>query len=198
MSLAVERQATRIWIVNVGDLKPYERDAEFFLSLGYNSSLYTHSNLASAYLGRWVSREFGLEGEQAAKVVDIIGKQSRWNSLRKPELWSTNPFSFINYRESDNWVAGWDALAKESQAIQDSLPEAYRPAFFQTVNFAVQASANLARIYHHAGLSNLRASQARLVTNEHADEAFERLERDYDFELEYHTQLDGKWNQYVF
>jgi hypothetical protein len=38
MSTAVERNATRIWILNVGDLKPYEMDSEFFLTYGWNSS----------------------------------------------------------------------------------------------------------------------------------------------------------------
>lgn len=28
MSIAVEREATRLWILNVGDLKPYERETE--------------------------------------------------------------------------------------------------------------------------------------------------------------------------
>ena len=32
MSLAIERNATRVWIVNVGYLKPYELAIEFFIT----------------------------------------------------------------------------------------------------------------------------------------------------------------------
>ena len=49
-----------------------------------------------------------------------------------------------------------------------------------------------------AGINNLRTLQARLSANDYADKTFEWFERDYDLEHEYHTMLDGKWDQCVF
>jgi hypothetical protein len=194
MNLAVERQATRIWIVNVGDLKPLERNTEFFLTMGYNASTFNPSNLRSAFLSKWATREFGVTGETAEKIVDIVGKYTRWNALRKHELWNTTTFSFINYREADTWISNWSKLSEESQKLQDSLPAETRPAYFQLVNHAVQASSNLARMYYAAGLSNVRATQAAQIANKWAYEAIDLFQNDYAIEEQYHTQLDGKWN----
>jgi hypothetical protein len=44
-------------------------------------------------------------------------------------------------------------------------------------------------------MNNLRAQQARLSTNDLADEVQSLFESDYDLEYEYHTMLDGKWDQ---
>ena len=44
-------------------------------------------------------------------------------------------------------------------------------------------------------MNNLRASQARLSTNEYAKQVEDLFERDYEIEQEYHGLLDGKWNQ---
>jgi hypothetical protein len=46
-----------------------------------------------------------------------------------------------------------------------------------------------------AGQNNLRASQARLSTNSLADQVETLFEHDFDLETEYHSLLDGKWDQ---
>jgi len=60
-----------------------------------------------------------------------------------------------------------------------------QPAFFQLVNHPVQASSNAAQMYFAAGLSNLRASQARLSANTYFDQAVDLFENDFTFENEY-------------
>lgn len=57
----------------------------------------------------------------------------------------------------------------------------------------VVASANLGKMLISAGLNNLRASQARLSTNDVADQVQEFFDFDYELETEYHTLLDGGW-----
>lgn len=98
MSIAVQRQATDLWIVNVGDLKPYERETEFFLSYGWNSSRWTHDNL-DTFVSSWAQREFDLSQQDADLVTNIVGNLTRWNARRKPELLNGTTFSLINYRE---------------------------------------------------------------------------------------------------
>ncbi len=44
-----------------------------------------------------------------------------------------------------------------------------------------------------AGQNNLRASQARLSTNNLADQVQDFFDLDYELETEYHTLLDGGW-----
>lgn len=98
MSLAVQRQATDLWIVNVGDLKPCEREIEFLLSYGWNSTRWTHDNL-DTFVSGWAAREFDLSKQDADLVTNIVGNLTRWNARRKPELLNSTTYSLINYRE---------------------------------------------------------------------------------------------------
>ena len=98
MSTAVAREATNIWIVNVGDLKPYEMHAEFFITYGYDASKWNPSNLHT-FVTSWARREFDLSASDAFEVAGIIANVTRHNARRKPELWNSTTYSLINYRE---------------------------------------------------------------------------------------------------
>lgn len=98
MSIAVERNATRLWIVNVGDLKPYERETEFFLNYGWDASVWNPDNLDD-FVTRWAQREFALSQDDALTVTEIVANLTRFNARRKPELLSSTTYSLDQYRE---------------------------------------------------------------------------------------------------
>ena len=93
--------------------------------------------------------------------------------------------------------SAWDTLTNASTKIYNSLSSDFQPAFFEMVQHPVLASSTLGKMWIAQGQNNLRASQARLSTNNLADEVEQLFEQDYDLEHEYHTILDGKWDQYV-
>ncbi|KAG5636009.1 hypothetical protein H0H81_009389 [Sphagnurus paluster] len=176
MSIAFDREATRVWIVNVGDLKPYERETEFFITLGWNSTRWSPNNL-DAYVSSWAQREFGISPAVASTVADIVGNLTRFNARRKPELLNTTTYSLINYREAENVLTLWANLKDASTKIYDSLPSDAKLAFFQLVHHPVLASANVANL---------------LSTNALADQAVKFFEEDFDLETQYHQLLDGQ------
>jgi Glycosyl hydrolase family 115 len=98
MSLAVDRNATRVWILNVGDLKPYEREIEFFLTLGWNATRLNPDNLES-WVSNWAQREFDISSADAGIITSIVGNLTRFNARRKPELQNGTTYSLISYRE---------------------------------------------------------------------------------------------------
>ena len=98
MSLAVDREATRVWIVNVGDMKPFEREIEYFLSIGWNSTRWTRNNV-NDYVSAWAQREFDVNVETASTITGVVANLTRYNARRKPELLNATTFSLINYRE---------------------------------------------------------------------------------------------------
>lgn len=98
MSIAVDREATRVWIVNVGDLKPYERETEFFLTFGWNASRWSPNNL-DEFTTSWAQREFDLSPSAASVVSGIVANLTRFNARRKPELLGPTTYSLIDYRE---------------------------------------------------------------------------------------------------
>jgi len=58
MNLAYRYDATRIWIVNVGDLKPMEFPIEFFLTMAWNPEKWPKERM-SEFPKLWATREFG-------------------------------------------------------------------------------------------------------------------------------------------
>jgi hypothetical protein len=70
MNLANEYGANRLWIVNVGDLKPMEIPTEFFLAYGWNPEAWPAASLPG-YLRAWAAREFGAQHADAiASIVE--------------------------------------------------------------------------------------------------------------------------------
>jgi Glycosyl hydrolase family 115 len=98
MSLAIDRRADTVWVVNVGDLKPYEMNIEFFLSYGWNSTRWSVDNL-DTFVIKWATREFDVSDTDSAIIADIIGNVTRYNARRKPELLNGTTYSLVNYRE---------------------------------------------------------------------------------------------------
>lgn len=70
MHLASQRQADRIWLLNVGDLKTLEIPINHFLDMAYDVTQFG-PNSTAAWLEMWATREFGsAAGPKTAAVVD--------------------------------------------------------------------------------------------------------------------------------
>ena len=97
MSTAHARGADRIWILNVGDLKPMEMSIEFFITLGWDASAWNAYNL-DTFVSSWATREFA-QPKSSATIAGIVANVTRWNHRRKPELWNSTTYSIVDYRE---------------------------------------------------------------------------------------------------
>ena len=92
---------------------------------------------------------------------------------------------------ADNILAELKNISDISTSLYNSLSPNKQGAFFQLVQHPVQASYTLANMWIAAGINNMRASQARLSTNNFADQVEDLFTQDFDLETEYHTILNG-------
>jgi len=191
MNLAYNYGATRIWIVNVGDLKPMEFPIEFFLTFARHPDRWPKESLAD-YTRAWAEREFG--AKHAAGIADIISKYTKYNGRRKPELLEPTTYSLVNYDEADSMLAGFRAITEKAKRIYSELPENARDAFYQLVLFPTEASCNLNEMYVAVGKNRLYAAQGRASTNDWAAEARALYENDAALADYYNHKLaGGKW-----
>ncbi len=192
MNLAWQYGATKIWIVNVGDLKPMEVPIEFFLSQAWNPAAWTAPRMAQ-FSREWATREFG--AEHAAEIAELVDRYTQYNGRRKPELLAPDTYSLINYREAETVAAAYKALAERAEALQARLPAAQRAAFFQLVLYPVKACATVNELYHAVARNRLYARQGRASTNAMAAEARRLFAQDAALTREYnHALSGGKWN----
>jgi hypothetical protein len=82
MSKAWDAGAQRIWIANVGDIKPAEIGTEFFLQMAWDHKRWTRDTMPG-FLAEWAAREFG--PKHAAEISAIMHEYYRLNFARKPE-----------------------------------------------------------------------------------------------------------------
>jgi hypothetical protein len=192
MNLAVQYGATRLWVVNVGDLKPMEFPIEFFLSMARNPERWGKDNLQE-FTRLWAAREFG--PEHAAEIADLMGGYTRLNGRRKPELLEPDTFSLLHFDEADRVFNEWKSLTAEAEKVNDELDAKYRPAFFELVLYPLKASAVVNELYITAGENRLYATEGRASANDLADQARALFAEDARLSDEYnHKLLDGKWD----
>jgi len=192
MDLAYQYGADRIWIVNVGDLKPMEFPMEFFLTLAWNPQRWPKERLGD-YARLWAAREFG--SAQAANIADLICEYTKFNGRRKPELLEPGTFSLTNYREADTVVSAWNTLAKRAEATYQELPENARDAFYELVLYPTKACAVVNELYAAAAKNQLYAAQGRASANDFAARARQLFRLDADLSAYFnHTLAGGKWS----
>jgi hypothetical protein len=192
MSLALAYGADRLWIVNIGDIKPEEVPLEFFLTLAWNPNAWPKERL-DEYLVRWAEREFG--APYAAEIASMVAQYAKFNGRRKPELLAPDTFSLTDYREADRVVADWKAIVSKAEAIYSALPETAHAAFYELVLYPTKACAGVNELYVTAGRNRLYAKQGRASANDLAERTRQLFNEDQALADYFnHTLAGGKWN----
>jgi hypothetical protein len=192
MNLAYRYGANRVWIVNVGDLKPLEVPIEFFLRMAWAPEATPKEKIAG-YQQRWAEREFGKE--HAVEIADIVAKYAKYNEFPKPELVKPNTFSLLNYREAEQVAEAWTKLVERAEHLASELPANEQDAYYELVLHPVKACSNAVLMNIASGRNQLFAQQGRASTNAEAEltrKLFAEDKRLTDFYN--HTLAGGKWD----
>jgi hypothetical protein len=195
LRLAREYGADRIWIVNVGDLKPMEFPIEFFLRYAWAPEQWPYERLDE--FGRlWAAREFG--PEHAAEIAKLISGYTKLNGAIKPEWLTPEVFSAINYDEAQRVAAAWKSLDEAATHLDTQLPAANKDAFFQLVLWPIRACAIANQMYVTAGLNNLYTFQGRASTNSTAERVRKLFEADAVLTQKFNEELgNGRWRHFA-
>ncbi|MCL6525089.1 MAG: glycosyl hydrolase 115 family protein [Thermoflavifilum sp.] len=192
MHLAYAYHVRRIWIVNVGDLKPMEFPISFFLDYAWNPHAWPASRLP-VYYRQWAAEQFN--EELASKVAYFLAQYTKFNARRKPELITPFTYSLTHYDEANRVVHAYQQLADSAQHVFQRLDSIYHDAYYQLVLYPILACANLNDLYVTVGKNRWYALQGRTMTNLLADSAQKLYQ--YDSLLSYnynHVMANGKWN----
>ncbi|WP_267291332.1 glycosyl hydrolase 115 family protein [Parachryseolinea silvisoli] len=192
MHLAYRFGATKLWIVNVGDLKPMELPTEFFLDYAWNPEAWNNTTLGD-YTRQWAARQFG--STYAAEIASLLDTYTKYNARRKPELLSPETYSLVNYREAERIEADYSALTQRAKALAGQLPAMHQDAYYQLVLHPIQASSILNALHITTARNHRYAAQGRAATNDLADRVKTLFADDSACSYYYNRVLaGGKWN----
>lgn len=150
LNLAYQTGIDRIWIINVGDLKPKEMPIDFIMHYAWNPDDYPADKI-DQYMVDWARSIFG--GEYAREIADIVTEYSNMNLERKPEVQRVGIYS-VGTGEAQRMFNRWDELEKRTLSLSKKMPAEMQDAFYQLVEYPAVASAGVAKIYLAATLGD--------------------------------------------
>lgn len=191
MHLAYEYGADKVWIVNVGDLKPMEFPISFFLDYAWDAKKWNENNLRT-YYPSWAAEQFG--DQYATAIGDVIRKYSQYGARIKPELLSADTYSLTNYNELSSAVSDFRQLLTAAEKINGQLPAEYKDAYYELILHPIKATANVYEMYQAVALNKSYAVQKNSLANTYADKVKELYLKDSLISIEYNGIAGGKWN----
>ena len=191
LTLAYENGIDRLWILNVGDLKPMEYPISQFMDIAWNPHKYAVNQITD-HTRDWCAQQFGeSQADEAARLLNLICK---YNGRCTPEMLDKNTYSL----ENGEWQEVVNQYLKiEADALRqyNSLPAAYHDAYRQIILFPIEVMSNLHQMYFAQAMNNQLYEQGNPKANAWADECENRFKRDSLICYEYnHKMSSGKWN----
>ena len=191
MSMTYDYGVDKLWILNVGDIKPLEYPMDFFLTMAWNPSAFNVNNL-NQYAQTFCALQFG--EDQALEAAQILDMYCKYNSRVTPEMLNEQTYNL----ESGEFLQVRDAyLALETRALRQflTLPTEYKDTYKELILYPVQASANLYDLYYSVAMNKKLASFNDSTANFWADHAEACFKRDAQLSDDFNTNIaNGKWN----
>ncbi|MCX7876755.1 MAG: glycosyl hydrolase 115 family protein [Melioribacteraceae bacterium] len=191
MNLAYNYGADRIWIVNVGDIKPMEFPISFFLEMAWNPLKFNETNISN-YYKEWCKQQFPEEFKN--EIAEILSLYTKYNSRRKPELISQDTYSLTNYNEFERVVNDFKILTDKAKTIYNKLSDEYKSAYYQLILYPTEASSNLNELYYNSAKNKMYAIQGRVLTDSLANKVIDLFNYDKKLSNDYHNLNNKKWN----
>ena len=189
MSKAYRFGANKVWILNVGDLKPAECETQFFLDLAWNINSWPPDR-AYQYAEAWATETFGAEFAKA--IAHIKTEYYRLAASAKPE--HTNAVNFSEAQLTQR-LADYKQINDEAVALAAKIPASLKDAYFELIQYPVQGAKLMNEKIYYAqkslllGRAGQRAQAADYATLSRA--AYQQI---HAITAVYNASAHGKWN----
>ena len=192
LSLAYDHGIQRMWILNVGDLKPMEYPITLFMDMAWNPKEYSIQTVTD-HTRRFFEQNLG-QCSIASEAADIYNQNCQYMARVTPEMLDARTYNI----ETGEWRQVADAYQRlELRALRlyEQVPAEARDFYRQLVLFPVQAMANLYDMYYAQAMNQYLAGKKNPDANEWADRVALCFKRDSLLCAAYnHDIAGGKWN----
>ena len=191
LSLAYDFGIQRMWILNVGDLKPMEYPIQLFMDMAWNPKAYTVQTVTDHTLRFFQSVLSGSVAEEASSIYNL---NCQYMARVTPEMLDARTYNV----ETGEWkkvADDYQRLELRALRLYDQIPAAARDFYRQLVLFPVQAMANLYDMYYAQAMNQKMVAAKNPDANMWADMVRDCFRRDSLLCAAYNTDIaGGKWN----
>ena len=189
LQLAYNGGIQKLWILNVGDLKPMEYPIQLFMDMAWNPKQYNVENLLD-HTRDFCGESFG--EDQACEAASILNLVSKYNGRITSEMLDATTYTTDEFARV---VAEYQAL--EARALRQfiTLKPEYQDAYRQIILFPVQAMGNIYEMYYAQAMNLQLAAQGDPEANCWAERCRQAFKRDSLLNLQYNKDITGgKWD----
>jgi hypothetical protein len=191
MQLTYEYGVDRLWVLNVGDMKPMEYPITLFLDMAWNPTNFNAENLLD-HVYEFCAEAFG--EDQAAEAARLLNLVSKYNGRITPEMLDATTYNL----ETGEFKQVCDDYARlEVAALRQymKLKLEAKDAYQQLILFPIQAMANLYDMYYAQAMNQKLAANNDPAANYWADRCEEAFARDAELCKNYNKVMsNGKWD----
>jgi hypothetical protein len=203
MKKAYDHNARKIWIVNVGDIKPYEIGIDYFMQMAWNISDFPESN-PKKFLMDWATQNFG--AAFAARITAVMEKHYDLAYVRRPEhmmMFARNIktwewFSTVNYNdEAQQRIDAYDLLINDVDELYNEIPLDKKDAFYEMVLYNVKCAALQNKKMIYGQKSNQYGIEGRSSAVDYATMAMkadEQINQTIEHYNKHLLTVGSKWN----
>ena len=190
LSLAYNYGIGRMWILNVGDLKPMEYPIQLFMDMAWNPQSVT-ADVVGSHTEPFCRATFGeVEGPEAARLLNLCCKL---NGRVTAEMLNAQTYN-LQTGEWADVVADYVRLEAEALRQFVRLRADQRDAYRQLILFPIQAMGNVYNMYYAQAMNRQLAREGNPEANHWADQVEECFRRDSLLCAEYNNDIaGGKW-----
>ena len=189
LQLAYNGGIQKLWILNVGDLKPMEYPIQLFMDMAWNPTKYNVDNLLD-HPKAFCAESFGEDqAEEAAQILNLV---SKYNGRITSEMLDARTYTTDEFAQV---VGEYQAL--ETRALRQfiTLKPECRDAYRQIILFPVQAMGNIYEMYYAQAMNHKLAALGDPEANCWAERCRQAFKRDSLLNLQYNKEIaGGKWD----
>ena len=198
LSLAYDFGIQRMWILNVGDLKPMEYPIQLFMDMAWNPKEYTLQNVTD-HTQRFFAQNLlgevsGPLGESLVRAAAAIYNQNcQYMARVTPEMLDARTYN-VATGEWKQVADDYQRLELRALRLYDEVPAEALDFYRQLILFPVQAMANLYDMYYAQAMNQYLARRNDPDANLWADRVAQCFHRDSLLCAAYNTDIaGGKW-----
>jgi len=189
LQLAYDGGIQKLWILNVGDLKPMEYPIQLFMDMAWNPAKYQVDNLLD-HTRDFCAESFGeAHADEAASILNLVCK---YNGRITSEMLDARTYTC---EEFERVVNEYKALETRALRLFLELEPACQDAYRQLILFPVQAMGNIYEMYYAQAMNLQLAKNHDPEANAWADRCRQAFKRD-SLLCNYYNKVmaGGKWD----
>ena len=191
LTLTYQYGVDKLWVLNVGDLKPMEYPITFFMDFAWNPNRYNAANLMD-HPKKFCAQQFGeSQADEAARILNLY---SQYAGRVTAEMLDASTYNL----ETGEWKQVCDEFTRlEADALRQfvSLPADMHDAYRQLLLFPIQALGNVYEMYYAQAMNHKLYAEGNPEANVWADRVELCFKRDSLLCLGYNKDIaGGKWD----